>query len=51
MFDEDTKKVVCYGTNDTYVMKGPYTGSFCSGANNMAKLLYRRENDELIETQ
>lgn len=31
MFDEDSKEVVCFGTNDTYVMKGSYSGSFSSG--------------------
>ena len=31
MFDEDSKKVVYFGTNDTYVMKGSYSGSFSSG--------------------
>ena len=31
MFDEDTQKVVYFGTNDNYVMKGSYTGSFNSG--------------------
>lgn len=31
MFDEDTKKVVAFGTNDTYVMEGTYSGSFENG--------------------
>lgn len=31
MFDEDGKKVVSFSTNDTYVMKGTYSGSFSSG--------------------
>lgn len=31
MFDEDTNSVVSFGTNDTYVMKGSYSGSFSSG--------------------
>lgn len=31
MFDEDTKKAVAFGTNDTYVMKGKYSGGFASG--------------------
>lgn len=31
MFDEDTKEVVYFGTNDTYVMKGKYSGKFSSG--------------------
>ncbi len=31
MFDKDTKNVVYFGTNDTYVMKGSYSGSFSSG--------------------
>lgn len=31
MFDEDTKEVVYFGTNDTYVMKGTYSGKFSSG--------------------
>lgn len=31
MFDEDSKKVVCFGTNDTYVMRGSYNGSFSDG--------------------
>lgn len=31
MFDEDTQKVVYFGTDDSYVMKGSYTGSFNSG--------------------
>lgn len=31
MFDTDTKKVVFFGTNDTYIEKGTYTGKFSSG--------------------
>lgn len=31
MFDTDTKKVVYFGTNDTYVGKGTYSGKFNSG--------------------
>lgn len=31
MFDTDTKKVVYFGTNDTYIEKGTYTGDFASG--------------------
>lgn len=31
MFDTDTKEVVCFGTNDTYVMEGIYSGSFDTG--------------------
>lgn len=31
MFDEDTKEVVYFGTNDTYVMKGTYSGKFSRG--------------------
>ena len=31
MFDTDTKKVVYFGTNDTYIEKGTYTGDFSSG--------------------
>ena len=31
MFDTDTKKVVYFGTNDTYIEKGTYTGDFGSG--------------------
>lgn len=31
MFDTDTKKVVYFGTNDTYVEKGTYSGDFNSG--------------------
>ncbi len=31
MFDEDTKEVISFGTNDTYVMKGVYTGEFSKG--------------------
>ena len=31
MFDIDTNEVVCFGTNDTYIMKGTYTGAFDSG--------------------
>lgn len=31
MFDTDTNKVVYFGTNDTYIEKGTYTGDFASG--------------------
>lgn len=31
MFDEDTKEVVYFGTNDASVMKGTYSGSFSNG--------------------
>ncbi len=31
MFDEDTKEVVYFGTNDTYVQEGVYSGDFSSG--------------------
>lgn len=31
MFDTDTKKVVYFGTNDTYIEKGTYSGDFNSG--------------------
>jgi len=31
MFDTDTKKVVYFGTNDTYIEKGTYTGDFATG--------------------
>ena len=31
MFDEDTKEVISFGTNDTYVMKGIYSGEFSTG--------------------
>jgi len=31
MFDTDTKTVVQFGTDDTYLYKGKYTGSFSSG--------------------
>lgn len=31
MFDTDTKKVVFFGTNDTYIEKGTYTGEFSTG--------------------
>lgn len=31
MFDEDTNTVVCFGTADTYIMEGSYTGVFSSG--------------------
>ena len=31
MFDLDEKKVVYFGTNDTYVDKGTYSGNFSSG--------------------
>ncbi len=31
MFDEDTKEVVSFGTMDTYVMSGSYSGSFSNG--------------------
>lgn len=31
MFDTDKKKVVYFGTNDTYVSKGSYEGDFDSG--------------------
>ena len=31
MFDTDTNAVVYFGTNDTYVEKGTYTGDFSSG--------------------
>lgn len=31
MFDTDNKTVVYFGTNDTYIEKGTYTGDFASG--------------------
>lgn len=31
MFDTDNKTVVYFGTNDTYIEKGTYTGEFSSG--------------------
>lgn len=31
MFDEDTQKVVSFGTHDTYVMCGLYSGNFSNG--------------------
>ena len=31
MFDTDTKTVVQFGTDDTYLYRGTYTGSFSSG--------------------
>lgn len=31
MFDTDTKKVVYFGTNDTYIENGTYTGDFATG--------------------
>lgn len=31
MFDTDTKKVVHFGTNDTYIERGTYTGNFSTG--------------------
>ena len=31
MFDTDTKKVVQFGTDDTYLYRGTYTGNFSSG--------------------
>lgn len=31
MFDTDTKKVVYFGTNDTYIDRGTYSGDFNSG--------------------
>ncbi|MBP3936204.1 MAG: hypothetical protein IK954_01305 [Clostridia bacterium] len=31
MFDTDNKTVVNFGTNDTYIQKGTYTGDFSSG--------------------
>lgn len=31
MFDTDTKTVVYFGTNDTYIEKGTYTGDFATG--------------------
>ena len=31
MFDTDTKKVIYFGTNDTYVENGTYSGNFDSG--------------------
>lgn len=31
MFDTDTKTVVYFGTNDTYIEKGAYTGDFSTG--------------------
>lgn len=31
MFDTDTKTVVYFGTNDTYIEKGTYTGDFTTG--------------------
>lgn len=31
MFDTDTKKVVYFGTNDTYVEEGTYSGDFATG--------------------
>lgn len=31
MFDTETKSVVFFGTNDTYVEKGTYTGDFSTG--------------------
>ena len=31
MFDTDTKAVVQFGTDDTYLYKGTYSGSFSSG--------------------
>ena len=31
MFDTDTKTVVYFGTNDSYVDKGTYTGDFSNG--------------------
>lgn len=31
MFDTDTKTVVYFGTNDTYVERGTYTGDFSTG--------------------
>ncbi len=31
MFDTDTKKVVYFGTNDTYIENGTYSGDFNSG--------------------
>ena len=31
MFDTDTKTVVYFGTNDTYIEKGTYTGNFSTG--------------------
>ena len=31
MFDTDSKRVVYFGTNDTYIEKGTYTGNFATG--------------------
>lgn len=31
MFDTDTKKVIFFGTNDTYIERGTYSGDFNSG--------------------
>ena len=31
IFDTDTKKVVYFGTNDTYIENGTYTGDFATG--------------------
>lgn len=31
MFDTDTKTVIYFGTNDTYIEKGTYTGDFSTG--------------------
>ena len=31
MFDEDTNEVINFVTNDSYVMRGIYSGSFASG--------------------
>lgn len=31
MFDEDTQTAVWFGTNDTYVMTGTYSGGFSTG--------------------
>ena len=31
MFDTDTKTVVYFGTNDTYIERGTYTGDFSTG--------------------
>ena len=31
MFDTDNNEVIYFGTNDTYIMKGIYSGSFSSG--------------------